>query len=399
MNFERPIMSLWEIEAYNQLNIAALASGVVDLCRVETSCRGEALLEALGRYALPVEPRFDSCGEYVQPKVYQDLLVQMNWPLKEDWFVAEYGVAVDNVFVRTFPTLEASYRKRCEDNLDRFSVTLLKFGEPVIIWHYDQSKEWAFIQNRHTWGWVKMEQLAKANRTQWLFYVQERYFLQVVASRVVINYQDFQGQPRSQLLLMGTRLSYFDQINKAYVLSLPQKNGFGQLVMLMITIPKGPDFYQGYLPFSPARVLEQGLKMISEPYGWGGADYYRDCTSLVDDIFGTFGFSLARNSTQQQAMALVQFVDSKWNEAERKALLQELPLGTVLYFPGHAMIYMGFQGGHYRILHSIYQMGVPIWSDMVVHRVKRVMIGHLEQHRATGERFLDEWSSYWKPYV
>lgn len=397
MAFCKVLMTEREIARYNQSNEALAATGVLSLAKAPAQMSRDEVQSHQEALPYPKEPRFDGCGHFVGEGFYRQLTEQMNWRQAATQMTAECGLLSEQALVRTFPTEAPSYRERWKADLDRFNVTLLKLGEPVLIWQRSLDGHWFFVQNRHTWGWVRSEQVALTDELLWRQWAGEREFVQCLCSREIITYQS-QGRECQQLLLMGTHLTCYDYCHAGYIALLPKRTAEGRLRIEQILLPKDERFSLGYLSLTQGRILEQGLKCLGEPYGWGGENGYRDCTSLVDDVFGVFGFTLARNSSAQRKMAGVQPISPALDAREREALIAALPIGTVLYLPGHAMLYLGERHGKQAILHSVYQMGLPMAEELVVYRARQVMRGQLRQLRANGRTFLDSLTEYWCPW-
>lgn len=62
------------------------------------------------------------------------------------------------------------------------------------------------------------------------------------------------------------------------------------------------------------------------------------------------------------------------------------------------MIYLGRRHEQQAILHSVYQMGLPMQEELVVYRARQVMRGHLRQLRVNGQTFLTSLTEYWCPW-
>ncbi len=394
----RILMTPCQIAGYNRQNIAAQKSSVVDLLHTDYAMDKEAIM--VHQTVLPClyEQRFDGHGHFIDQPFYDELEKTMAWSQLACEQEARFALVVDQCLMRLFPTNAPSYKERWLAELDRFALTLLKLGEAILIWHQSNDGKWLFVQNRHAWGWIPTEAAAFCREDTWRSWCGERDFIQVIASRTTVDYQESDNQ-FTQQFLMGTRLPLRGQCAHQYIVQLPRRDKKGKLVPMMISLPDDERFQEGFLPFQEGRIAEQAMKTLGEPYGWGGERTYRDCTSLIDDIFGTFSFVLARNSRDQRAMKGVKKIDAQWDNCKREKLIKKLPRGTVLYMPGHAMLYLGVRDGNLRILHSVYQIGIPMWSDMVTYKAKRVMLGHLYQYRANGKTFLESLSDYWCPWA
>lgn len=109
------------------------------------------------------------------------------------------------------------------------------------------------------------------------------------------------------------------------------------------------------VPVSAGQIAALGNQMLGAPYGWGGIDYNRDCSSLLRDLFTPFGLWLPRNSSQQIKEG--QDTDISYlNPAQKEGLLKSLgvPFLTLLGMPGHVALYVGQFEGEPAIFHSIW---------------------------------------------
>lgn len=392
----RIILNPHQIEQFHQKNLQNPDTILADLLNIPYHVTGQELQKLFYAEPLPQEPRYDYLGNEYTTEMYQRILERLPQWSQEVMLEVQYGVMTDNSEMRCYPTMVCNYKEPFADDLDRFAKTLLKYGEPVVVYCQDLSGAWSFVRSQQMMGWIQTKTVSVTeDEALWNQYVRERSFVQVIASRNEIDYIDFRGCRRTQLVLMGTRLVLHDASCCSLLVSLPQRSDEGQLSMLQTMIPRNSNFYLHFLPLTLQNIVAQMKKMLGEPYGWGGAGCYRDCTSLVSDGFSVFGFILPRNSSQQRQMFGVQSIAANESDACRKALLKGLPPGTVLYFPGHAMVYLGYAQGEYRILHSVYEIGLDTLEELLPHKVCRVMEGHLEQKRANGKSFLSSLTEYW----
>jgi cell wall-associated NlpC family hydrolase len=80
------------------------------------------------------------------------------------------------------------------------------------------------------------------------------------------------------------------------------------------------------------------------PYGWGGYNFYNDCSAELAALFTPFGYYLPRNSYDQSHIKTGEAVDlSKYSISERlKYIINNgLPFRTLIHIPGHIMLYVG----------------------------------------------------------
>lgn len=80
------------------------------------------------------------------------------------------------------------------------------------------------------------------------------------------------------------------------------------------------------------------------PYFWAGSEEGWDCSLLVKDFFKFFDINFPRNSYQQIKSVNNIDVSGMSLKSKIKILKKAKPFETLLYFPGHIMIYAGFKG-------------------------------------------------------
>lgn len=389
------LLNQQQIEAINWRNLQKEGTGLISICEIE-SILPEQLEALLKAEKLPQEPRYDKDGNLYGESFYAALNGRIDAAIEQKNCGVRYGVAIDNTFLRLFPTMAGSYRFDELGELDRFAVTLIKLGEPLIIYCQDESGVWSFVQSQQAHGWILTAHLAwEEQHSRWRQYCCDREQLLVADSRRTLEYVDFNGCLQNQLLLMGTKLPLYDANCRTFVIGVPFRDCRGNLAILQTMVQRDGGFIPGPLPLSAQNIISQAKKTLGEPYGWGGSGYYRDCSSLIGDVFSVFGLLFPRNSREQ--MQMVGIEQCPGNRDQKYAFIANLPAGSVLYFPGHAMLYLGRRENQLEILHSVYAIGLPAQQEVIPHKIKRVVQGNLQQRRANGEQLLDAVTACWIP--
>jgi hypothetical protein len=122
---------------------------------------------------------------------------------------------------------------------------------------------------------------------------------------------------------------------------VPARNPQGNAVLLDARVP-GNGIEP--LPFSatPDHFAQILNALIGQTYGWGGLYENRDCSALIQDLFAGFGIPLPRNS-KDQADSGENISLEGLSGPEKQILIRTkgVPLRTLLYMPGHIMLYLG----------------------------------------------------------
>ena len=290
-----------------------------------------------------------------------------------------YGICVRNSNLRLFPTAIGCYKDK-RKAIDYMAVSMLKIGERVICWHKDLSGKWYFVQSKNAWGWVYAAALAMMDEENWLKLARQES-MQILAPQMKID--------KDSVLLYATRLPYLGIYAQKYWAMLPKRDKWGNVYFKQISFPQNAEISAGSLSLTPEMVLKEGCKFLQEKYDWGAKHGGHDCTSLLSDIFSTFGISLASNSAKMLKMAKVDYWEKNWNHEERLNKLSEINIGSILLFKGHAMLYLGKRGDRESILHSVYRLGQSVNGRFCSYDINKTTIGDLSQYRENGKSLLE----------
>lgn len=138
----------------------------------------------------------------------------------------------------------------------------------------------------------------------------------------------------------ATRLPILEEDKKGYKVLVLTKNGF---------IEKHIDKKFAIKPLEPK---QSNLKMLTKifnkkPYVWANNETGWDCSGLIQDMFSFFNIQLPRNSFDQINFSDAIDVSNLSIKDKEKILNQSKPYFTLLYFPGHIMLYTGKKGKEY----------------------------------------------------
>lgn len=396
MYSSRIVLNQNQIEAINWRNLQKKETGLAELTDIEMTIASKQVEMKFGLEKLCQEPRYNRHGICYGEAFYNSLTRKICASLPSGTITLQRAVAVQNGLIRAYPTMAGSYREHEIGELDRFAVSILKLGEPVLLYCTDSTGLWCFVQATQLCGWVLRDILAlEPDEYRWQQYCCNCEYAIVADSRRRIDYTDANGIHRVQTLWMGTRLPLYDAAPDVFLLGIPIKDKQGNLAVMQIRTKRDGGLIPGNMPLSAQNIISQAKKMLGEPYGWGGAEFRRDCTSLVADVYAVFGFTLPRNSREQMKMHGIEHCPKE--KTKKEAFLSCLMPGSILYCPGHAMLYLGKDSGQMQMLHSTYAIGLPAKERLILHKIRRVVQGTLSQHRVTGETFFDAVEAVWAP--
>jgi len=351
-----------DYDAYNASLAADASTKCVDLGAMSDTISGSDLRALLEEAALPSDDRYTDEGK-ASAEDYARISANLGLENIPESGTVGYGFITENTLMRTFPTDQPSYEMADDLEFDLFNETRLNVFEPVRILHPSADGEWLFVQAWNYRGWVDAEAVAETDSSEWARYANPEAVLVVTGNRVTLNENVYNETASGLELFMGTTLPLlsdapdtidFMSTESGRAVLLPARDENGRLYTVQALVPWNADVHEGYLPYSPAAVLQQAFKLAGDRHGWSGMNKSHDSTSLVDDVFRTFGFKLPRNSSQQAAMP-AQTVDlSGMSDAEKLAAILDQTPGSLIIMDGHVALYVGSEGGMPYVIHSIY---------------------------------------------
>ena len=224
-------------------------------------------------------------------------------------------------------------------------------------------------------------------------------------------YTDFSKtapETSNRLITMGTVLERMDELavdelvsNRLpmhnYAVYLPVRNEDGSYGKVPALINAKEMLSEDYLPLTGANLATVSLASLGDAYGWGATLNNEDCTSLNRTVFCCFGLDLPRNDTWQKPLAMPKADTEYWTTEEKLAALDVLPLGTILNFPGHQMMYLGAAGGEYYVVSTVSSIINPETGER--QRLRSVSINTVELRCANGKTWVQAVDSLYIPWI
>lgn len=176
---------------------------------------------------------------------------------------------------------------------------------------------------------------------------------------------------------------------------LPVRRADGSCEKQMALIPETAQVSVGYLPLTEENIAMVALNSLGDTYGWGGMMDVEDCSSMVRTVYSCFGVTIGRNGNWQWNSNLEKIDLSNTSLEEKRLVLDRLPLGSALCFPGHEMIYLGKVNRKYYVVSTASSMLSPATSKRL--RTRDVMINTLDVCRPNGKTWLQELNKAFMP--
>ncbi|WP_346355450.1 SH3 domain-containing protein [Azotosporobacter soli] len=378
---EQVLMNGAEIAQYNEELRGKQPTVVYDLLRYPSQVPGTALKQWLSECQMPEgyvngQPMASEWKRQVMLRINTDKVKPMN--------TVEYGLITVRSHVRAVPTATPIFESATDKEFDQNQSTILNPGEGVVILQRSPDGLWLFVQSENYRGWLSADVVAVASdRKVWQEYLAAEHFIVVTGSKLSLTLDG-----RTVLLEMGSQLPLAKKEDASvHTVLLPKRDATGGVIFTEYRLAANADVQVGYLPYTTENVLRQAFKFKGQPYGWGGLKDSVDCSSLIMDVYRTFGFRLPRDADQQEASIGKNYPVASSGAA---AVLDTVRSGSTLYMPGHTMLYLGKADGLYYVIHSLGSSGAPDkFGKYQRVPVMQVVVSDLSLKRKTGRPFID----------
>jgi len=248
------------------------------------------------------------------------------------------------------------------------------------------------------------------DKEEWMsaWQIPEDRVLVVTGGKFFLEKSNTSAEVSGRMLTMGTvlELAEEDEIGERvtnrsvyhnHVVWLPVREEDGSYTKELALISEHQPVHEGYLPLTTENILNTAFSMLGDAYGWGGMLDSNDCSGYLRDIYRCFGLELPRNTTWQAAMPVYKYDTKEMSIEEKKEILDTLPAGSLLYFNGHGMMYLGKEGDKYYVISSFSSM---MDADGVTRRrVRSVSVNTLDTLRANGHSWLEDIHTMTIPYL
>ncbi len=297
-------------------------------------------------------------GENLLPldQTWRDQMRELAGPhkaLEADW----PAVATANSSLRLLPTMHPAFYDPRDPGegfpFDYLQNSTVWAGTPLYVAYLSSDRAWALVESRFAAGWMPVTDLARVD--QETVTAMEQTAL-VAVTRDLIPLVDNTGQFRFMGRVGMLLPAFHDQDDPdSPKMLLPVRGVDGDAVLVPAPLPEDLAVYAFPVPLTPAAVSSVADSMMGQPYGWGGLYLNRDCSATLMDLFADFGIFLPRNSKAQAAAGRTVALAGLDDEAKiRTILAQGKPLRTLLYKPGHILLYLGPYRGRPAVLHTVW---------------------------------------------
>ncbi|BAP55900.1 NLP/P60 protein [Thioploca ingrica] len=248
------------------------------------------------------------------------------------------AITITNTYLRLLPTAKPHFHTENSYPFDTLQNSAIWANTPLFIAHISQDQSWVLAESPLVEGWIPIEDIA---------FVDEAFINKWLTNKYVVITQDqVPLYGKNQLFRFKTHIGalfpYVGENATHYdILMATVNNETRQAVIEKTQLLKTVSALKPItvLPINLAKMINQ---LLTQPYGWGGLYEDRDCSSTLHDLFTPFGLWLPRNSaTQSRIGELISLENLTPTAKEQKIVNEAIPYLTLLWKPGHIMLYLG----------------------------------------------------------
>ena len=403
------LLSPEEIDAYNKAFMADSADTMVrDLENMTPEYDASKLIKSLMSEAAAPSTQYYVDGKAIDNEAYfRAIRNDMERTGYTGTRNIQYAVVSSHADMKAIPTRDM-LMDSLTDTADEMQSSSMLVNEPFIIKQKCEREGttfyWGYSQN--VTGWVDGANLAICkDRAEWLDAwkiddINSKDFIVITQDKVYLDKSTDPEYPAGLYLGLGTTLKLVEPENipttvgergtwSNYVVYVPARDENGKYVKKMGLIASHYSVHEGYMPYTQANVLDLAFSCQGNRYGWGNMFGNMDCSGYVRNILRCFGFNFPRNTTTQRKIEGTDVDLRGFKDSELTAFLETVPIGTLLYISGHAMIYIGTVDNVPYVISSTAILADPE-GELKTVKYLSVLVTPLTVRRANGYTWL--WS-------
>jgi len=234
---------------------------------------------------------------------------------------------------------------------DYLQVSSIVANTPILLTHSSLDRSWFYVVSHIASGWLPARDLAEVDSSLMIEWQSDSL---IVVTRDEIPLYTTEGRTL-YLALLGSIFPKVGEdslnIHVLCAVSLPDRRAMPMIAVL----PKSSASCKP-LVLSNSNLASIIDALIGESYGWGGLFQNRDCSATIKDMFAPFGIMLPRHSAHQVQAGFNYINLSELSDREKERVIFEegIPGLTLLWMPGHIMLYIGHDQNRPLVFHNLW---------------------------------------------
>jgi cell wall-associated NlpC family hydrolase len=292
------------------------------------------------------KPIYRAKGSIIRPSIYNQWISNANYDSVDS---KKYkAITIRRTDVKSLPTSSAFYRdpKKTGEGFpfDYNQNSALHINVPLYISHFSKDKRWAFVRASYSFGWVKTSDLALVGSDFIKTFKNNNY-----AMVIKDNLRLYKDDKDISIVKIGALFPISE--DQQYLMA--SRDSKGRAHIEKVKVEKPNIIAKKPLPFTAKNVAMLAKEFYGEPYGWGGSYECRDCSATTRDFLGAFGIFLRRNSSKQAEDGDSVSIKGLTKATKKKKIIKDAePFRSLLYVPGHIVLYLGEYKGEPVIMHT-----------------------------------------------
>lgn len=334
-------------------------------------------------------PLIDLCKD---PDVNLDGGVQMRKTL--------YAICTNRTSLQAYPTSQALGDDPKDPDFDYNYLTLVKVNEPVLLRTKSADGKYYAALTCCGSGWIPAKDVAICqDRNEWLdaWHYPADQVLVVYDDKIYTEDSNSQPETANRKITMGSRLQLASEeecqgrisnrtAHNNHVVWMPVRKSDGTYEKKLALIGESKKVHEGCLPLTAENIMKVAMNQLGDTYGWGSMLQSEDCSGFCRDVYACFGLDLPRGCGRNNGV-MKEYNLSSYSDEDKAAFIKRLPIGTILNFPGHEMLYLGYEGDKIYVLSSVSNIRMPGASSNT--RVRGAIINTLDIWRANNRTWLN----------
>ena len=405
-----------EIARINQAAIDGAGTNRRDMRTLRETYNGLARNEALAQSAADDAEYYlgwvwDQNGHKMTQEDFDSIIANTLDPNADEVMPVRWGIAVKRTALIAIPWDGQILDDPVDFDFDYQPLVGIRVNEPVAIYSSSADGQYFSVSTSCCTGWVRAADIAIcADKEEWLsaWDIPAEKRLVFWGDKMYTDYSRTAQDTAACLITMGTVLKRMEEmdpdalvINRLplhnYAVYLPIRNADGSYGRTPALINARERVSEDYLPLTARNLAMVALASLGDMYGWGAGLNNEDCTSLNHSVFCCFGLDMPRNGTWQWLLNYPKAEIGSYTLEEKEALLDALPMGALLNFPGHQMMYLGKYGGNYYVVSAVSSLMSPYSGNR--QRTRDVQINTLDIKRANGRTWMQSLNQAYMPWM
>ncbi len=238
------------------------------------------------------------------------------------------------------------------NSFDNFQQSSIPAGTPVFVVLVSRDKKWFLAETDHLIGWVQAADIAPVT-ADFIKSWENGTYVTIVRDKTPVSVG-------GNILFSAPLGAIFPKVGSSgekMRIGVARRGADGNASLSTGSV-SAEAVAEKPLPFTARNVARIAGELVGGKYGWGGFQGKRDCSATIMDLFAPFGILLPRNSIDQAgAGRFVSLLGLSPDKKEAIITQQGVPWRTLLWTPGHIMLYIGTHRGKPLIFHNFWKVG------------------------------------------